>query len=78
MQTENDNKANEELDKLKNNNATAVNNLKEKQLNEKVAEAHEQADADISKDPDLAEGTDKDDLDEGELARLGEDNNPVI
>ncbi len=53
-------------------------NSKEKKLpanNEHVAKAHEQAEKDIEKDPDLASKQKPgDDLDEGELARLeGED-----
>jgi hypothetical protein len=55
------------------NNATAVNKQKEKNANEKVAEAHEQADADIADDRDLIIESPNSDLDEGELARLGED-----
>ena len=44
-------------------------------VNEKAVAAHEQADKDIEKDPDLAtKPNPEDDLDEGELARLeGED-----
>ena len=44
-------------------------------LKEKASEAHEQADKDIEKDPDLATTPrPEDNLDEGELARLeGED-----
>lgn len=77
MDTSNDKKVAEEKENALNNNATAVNNLKQKHAEEKVAEAHEQADADIAKDPDLSIHSPNDDLDEGETARLGEDNLPV-
>ncbi|RYY85803.1 MAG: hypothetical protein EOO15_16085 [Chitinophagaceae bacterium] len=40
--------------------------------------AHEQADQDISHDPDFAAHTPNDDLDEGETARLGEDTSGII
>ncbi len=44
-------------------------------VDEKINEAHEQAESDIEKDPDLStKPKPGDDLDEGELARLeGED-----
>jgi len=53
-------------------NPSEKKNAKEK---EKTVEAHEQADKDIKKDPDLAtQPRPEDNLDEGELARLeGED-----
>ena len=40
--------------------------------------AHEQADSDISEDPDLSIHSPNDDLDEGETARLGEDKTDLI
>ncbi|RYD96373.1 MAG: hypothetical protein EOP50_06715 [Sphingobacteriales bacterium] len=40
--------------------------------------AHEQADRDISRDPDLSVHSPNDDLDEGETARLGEDTSGII
>ena len=40
---------------------------------EKVLEAHRQADHDIEMDPDFMLHTRTHDLDEGEIARLGED-----
>jgi len=48
---------------------------KQEKEQEKAIEAHEQADKDIEKDPDLAiKPRPEDNLDEGELARLeGED-----
>ena len=55
------------------NNQLAINKLKEKQAQEKVAEAHEQADADIAQDADFSAHSPNDDLDEGETARLGDD-----
>jgi hypothetical protein len=36
--------------------------------------AHEQAEKDIDNDPEFSAHSPNDDLDEGELARLGEDN----
>ncbi|MBA4166569.1 MAG: hypothetical protein H0X41_03325 [Chitinophagaceae bacterium] len=39
--------------------------------------AHRQADWDIENDVETSAHSANDDLDEGELARLGEDNNPV-
>ena len=49
--------------------------VKHTELKEKALEAHDQADKDIEKDPDLATTPrPEDNLDEGELARLeGED-----
>jgi hypothetical protein len=38
----------------------------------------EEADKDISQDDDLSISNDNDDLDEGELARLGEDETDII
>lgn len=46
--------------------------------NEHTAEAFEQAEKDIKQDADLSIHSKNDDLDEGELARLGEDDNGVI
>ena len=40
---------------------------------EKILEAHRQADHDIEMDPDFMLHTRTHDLDEGEIARLGED-----
>lgn len=45
---------------------------------EKNREAHTQADKDIENDPDLSVHSPNDDLDEGELGRLGEDVTDVI
>jgi hypothetical protein len=73
-----DKKLDEEKQKALNNNATAVNNLKLKHAEERVAEAHQQADADIAADPDLSLRSPNDDLDEGETARLGEDETPLV
>lgn len=45
----------------------------------KVAEAaHEQAEHDMEEDADLSIHSPNDDLDEGETARLGEDENPLV
>ena len=43
-----------------------------------AAEAHEQAESDIDKDPDMELPTENDDLDEGELANLGGDKNDLV
>ncbi len=40
--------------------------------------AHEQAEHDIQEDPDLSAHSPNDDLDEGELARLGEDETDLV
>lgn len=40
--------------------------------------AHEQAEHDMDEDPDLSLHSPNDDLDEGETARLGNDENPVV
>lgn len=39
--------------------------------------AHEQAERDMEQDPDLSFHSPNDDLDEGETARLGEEDNPI-
>ena len=53
------------------------NEIKE---SEKVAveKAHNAADKDIAKDPDLSLHSPNDDLDEGETARLGDDKTELI
>jgi len=43
-----------------------------------VRAAHEQAEKDISDDPDLSIHSPNDDLDEGETARLGEDKTDLV
>lgn len=50
-----------------------ASNSKNENDKEKVKEAHEQADDDIAKDPDLSIHSPNDDLDEGETARLGDE-----
>lgn len=42
-----------------------------------VLAAHEQAEHDMEEDPDLSMHSPNDDLDEGETARLGNDETPV-
>ncbi len=54
------------------------NKLKEKHISEKVVEAHEQADADMERDPDLGAKDPNADLDEGEMARLEGGETPVV
>ena len=46
--------------------------------NENVAAAHDQAEKDIAQDADLSVGNPNEDLDEGEMARLGENNTGLI
>ncbi len=43
-----------------------------------AAAAHEAADSDIAKDPDFSMRSPNDDLDEGETARLGDDDPGVL
>ena len=43
-----------------------------------IKQAHEQADEDIAKDADLSIHSPNDDLDEGETARLGEDETDLV
>lgn len=57
----------------KQNQSPAIEEIRERNLQEKVAEAHQQADEDIAHDPELNSQDPTDDLDEGEIARLGED-----
>jgi hypothetical protein len=45
---------------------------------ERAAAAHDQADHDIADDPDFAAPGPNEDLDEGESARLGEENTDLI
>ena len=54
---------------------------KKKTLDERrneVEKAHEQADRDIANDPDFNASSPNDDLDEGESARLGENNTGLV
>ena len=46
--------------------------------NEHVKEAHQQADADIDKDPDFMPGNEADDLDEAESVKLNDDENDLV
>ena len=45
---------------------------------EDVKAAHDQAEKDIEKDPDLSIHSPNDDLDEGETVRLGEDKTDMV
>lgn len=45
---------------------------------ESIEKAHAQADRDISEDPEFSAHSPNDDLDEGETARLGENNTGLI
>ena len=51
----------------------STNHVPTKGPDEKVLEAHRQADHDIEMDPDFMIHSRTHDLDEGEIARLGED-----
>ena len=46
--------------------------------NENIAEAHRQAEKDIDQDADLSVHSPNDDLDEGEMARLGENPEGIL
>lgn len=46
--------------------------------NKAAEQAHREADKDIAKDPDLSVHSPNDDLDEGELARLGENKTGLV
>lgn len=46
--------------------------------NKAAEQAHREADRDIAKDPDLSVHSPNDDLDEGELARLGENKTGLV
>jgi len=59
-------------------NTTPAPNTQKPVDNEHVAEAYQEAQNDIDHDADLSIHSENDDLDEGELARLGEDDNGVI
>ncbi len=48
------------------------------QARELVEKAHAEAEKDISADPEFSAHSPNDDLDEGETARLGEDNTGLI
>lgn len=43
-----------------------------------VSDAHDQAEKDMEEDAELTASSPNDDLDEGETARLGEDNTDII
>ena len=45
---------------------------------EQITDAHDQAEKDMAGDADLSIHSPNDDLDEGELARLGEDTTDII
>lgn len=48
------------------------------QERELTSAAHEEAERDMDEDPELSAHSPNDDLDEGETARLGEDETPII
>lgn len=43
-----------------------------------IAKAHDEAEKDINNDAELSAHSPNDDLDEGETARLGEGDNPLV
>ena len=49
-----------------------------KQEKEKNIRAHEEAEKDMEEDAELTAHSPNDDLDEGETARLGEDNTDIV
>ena len=55
-----------------------VNTTENANAAENIRAAHEQADEDIGKDPDLSFHSPNDDLDESEAARLGEDKTDLV
>ncbi len=61
-------------------NSTGKNNKQNEQIaaDNNVIKAHTEADKDIAKDADLSIHSKNDDLDEGELARLGGDKTDLI
>lgn len=68
MQPENNKSSNNAEPAIKNNPAD----------NEHVKEAHQQADADIDKDPDFMPGNEAEDLDEAESVKLNDDENDLV
>ncbi len=46
--------------------------------NKNIKAAHDEAEKDIDKDPELSTHSPNDDLDEGESARLGENKNGLV
>ncbi|MGB8191292.1 MAG: hypothetical protein WCF67_05195, partial [Chitinophagaceae bacterium] len=66
-----------EQDRDQQNNEVSPRRDIEKE-NENVAAAYEEASKDIDKDPDLSIHSPKDDLDEGETARLGGDKTDLV
>ena len=59
-------------------NKSQENNSIKPDAAEDVRAAHEQAEEDIQRDPDLSIHSPNDDLDEGETARLGEDRTDLV
>lgn len=49
-----------------------------KQEKQKAMQAHEDAEKDMNEDAELTAHSPNDDLDEGETARLGEDNTDIV
>lgn len=67
---------NNNQDQNRNQDASRV--ILPKDDKEHVNAAHEQAEKDMSEDAELTASSPNDDLDEGETARLGEDNTDII
>lgn len=60
------------------NNETRKAKSTEHTDKQNVEQAHDAAEHDIAEDPDFSKRSKNDDLDEGESARLGEDNTGLI
>lgn len=54
-------------------NAASANRTEDSTSPQKIKDAHDQAERDIEQDPDLSIHSPNDDLDESEIARLGDD-----
>ena len=78
MLPENDNKLKGAKGKDNDNKDTGSNLTPPEGKDERVFAAHEQAEQDIEKDPELSIHSPNDDLDEGETARLGDDKNDLV
>lgn len=68
------NKKNKSTDKTNNPQQAKA----KRDIPDDIKAAHDQAEKDIEKDPDLSIHSPNDDLDEGETARLGEDKTDMI
>jgi hypothetical protein len=69
-----DNNKHQELNRKQDNSQVII----PKDDKEHVIAAHDQAEKDMNEDAELTASSPNDDLDEGESARLGEDNTGII